>query len=49
MARGEVKEAVRQGSSPMREALCLWLKVLCGKQCWQRAASSGVLACSGFS
>jgi hypothetical protein len=49
MARGEVKEAVGQGSSPMREALCLRLKVLCGKQCWQRAASSGVLACSGFS
>jgi hypothetical protein len=43
MARGEVKEAVGQGSSPMREALCLRLKVLCGKQCWQRAASSGVL------
>jgi len=41
MARGEVKEAVGQGSSPMREALCLRLKVLCGKQCWQRAASSG--------
>ena len=26
MARGEVKEAVGQGSSPMREALCLRLK-----------------------
>jgi hypothetical protein len=38
MARGEVK-AVGQGSSPMREALCLRLKVLCGKQCWQRAAA----------
>ena len=26
MARGEVKDAVGQGSSPMREALCLRLK-----------------------
>ena len=29
MARGEVKEAIGQGSSPMREALCPRLKALC--------------------
>jgi hypothetical protein len=46
MARGEVKEAVGQGSSPMREALCLRLKVLCGKQCWQRARMLGLLLIS---
>lgn len=51
MARGEVKEAVGQGSSPMREALCLRLKdgavweVVLAARCleWR------MVACSGFS
>lgn len=45
MARGEVKEAIGQGSSPMREALCPRLKALCevvlaARRCLERQWSS---------